>query len=388
MHLPQKINFQSLKNDKAFPLHPLLKISCLSLLSSIFIWPVLSSAASAQFARLYEVDGGAVYLRRSNWKNFYQTYPRTMLLGDDLLNVEVGADVVLLCPDGYLSDSIQVGVSNVGATCVGTPRSVRPTFGVSSDWHAMDATRPYVITPWSEQVLTATPPLSWNPVEGASQYEVTLQRREGEAWETMWTVTSEQSSMDYPADEPELESGEEYALWVAIVGEEIASLEEAPASKLFSLIDGFDQQDLAKELAKVEAFEVDELTKTLILVEEIYPRYKLFAQGTRELTALIETGTENELIHRLLGDYYIRSGLALPAEASYLKAVELAQAGENIEEEALASWGLGTLYARTDQMQQACTYLQKSQKLADELGDTDLMASIEAEMERLAVNNE
>ncbi|MEO1446799.1 MAG: hypothetical protein AAFV46_11325 [Cyanobacteria bacterium J06635_11] len=371
----------------------------------MFIWPALSGAASAQFARLYEVDGGAVYLRRSNWKNFYQTYPRTMLLGDDLLNVEVGADVVLLCPDGYLSDSIQVGVSNVGATCVGTPRSVRPTFGISSEWHATDATEPYVITPWSEQVLTATPMFRWNPVaiaqesEIAQAYEVTLQRRDGESWETVWTVTSEQASMAYPAGEPELEAGEEYALRVAVVGEggeensdavaeEVALTEDAIATKVFSLLDGFDQQGLAEEVAKVEAFDVDELTKTLILVEEIYPRYKLFAQGTEDLTALIEAGTENELIHRLLGDYYIRSGLALPAEASYLKAIELAQAGENIEEEALASWGLGTLYARSDQMQQACTYLQKSQKLADELGDTDLMASIEAEMERLAVNNE
>ncbi|MEO0769686.1 MAG: hypothetical protein AAFY72_09660, partial [Cyanobacteria bacterium J06649_4] len=80
---------------------------------------------------------------------------------------------------------------------------------------------------------------------------------------------------------------------------------------------------------------------------------------------------------------YIRSGLALPAEASYLKAMELAQAGENIEEEALAAWGLGTLYARTDQAQEACTYLQQAQKLATELGDDNLLESVNAEIARV-----
>ena len=154
---------------------PLLLLSL-----AICIWPLFSAAAAAQFARLYDVQGGAVYLRRRNWTNFYRTYPRTMLLGDDLLNVEVGADVVLLCPDGFLSDSIQVGVSNVGATCVGTPRTVRPSFGVSNQWHATNAGMPYTISPWSEQVLSTAPPLRWNAVEGAAQYEVTLQQLLGE----------------------------------------------------------------------------------------------------------------------------------------------------------------------------------------------------------------
>lgn len=366
-------------------LHRIKQLRSLRLLAiSACVWPLLSSAAAAQFARLYKVDGGAVYLRRHNWDNFSRTYPRTMLLGNDLLNVDVGADVVLLCPNGRLSDSIQVGVSNVSATCVGTPRSVRPTFGISDQWHATEANRPYVISPWSEQVMSAAPPLRWNAVGGAQQYEVTLQRREGEDWVDVWMVMSDVAEMSYPADQPELEAGAQYALRVMIAGEP-RETEETAASVVFSRLDGFDQQSLVEELAEVNAYEVDATTKTLILVEDIYPRYKLFSQGINELTALIDAGNENELIYRLLGDYYVRSGLALPAESSYLQALALAKAAQNVEEEAIAAWGLGTLYGRTGRADKACTYLQQAQTLATELGDSELVESVEAELSRVGV---
>lgn len=208
--------------------------------------------------------------------------------------------------------------------------------------------------------------------------------------------------MNYPADQSPLEPGEEYALQVAVVGEidradadlgeaiapETTTPEETIPSVVFRLIDGFDEQSLAEEIAEIEAFDVDLTTKRLILIEEIYPRYKLFAEGINELTALVETGTDSELVYRLLGDYYIRSGLVLPTESSYLKALELAQESENIEEQVLATWGLGTLYGRTGQIAQACVYLQQAQKLASELGDPDLTSGIEAELARLPASQE
>jgi hypothetical protein len=88
----------------------------------------ISTAAAAPFqlARLYSVTGGTVYLQRPNWSDFYPTYPRTMLNSDDFLDVPVGAEVVLLCPDGNLRDWLGSGVDNVGSVCPGTPRIHRP----------------------------------------------------------------------------------------------------------------------------------------------------------------------------------------------------------------------------------------------------------------------
>lgn len=352
--------------------------SLLTLSIAVCLWPTLSNPALARFARLYQVEGGAVYLRRSNWRSFYRTYPRTMLLGGDMLKVDVNANVVLLCPDGFLSDSIQVGVSNVSATCEGTPRSVRPSFGVSNRWDATDETVPYVISPWSEQVMSETPLLRWNAVEGAEPYEVTLRRRVGERWVDVWRVLSEAAAIAYPTDQPPLEAGEDYALQVKILGA-VPSPSEMPTTT-FRLLDGADQQLIDRDIVEIEALDVDAVTKALILVEEIYPRYKLFSQGIDELRALIDLGNDDELVYRLLGDYYIRSGLVLPAESSYLQAVELAKVNENVEEEALAAWGLGTLYGRTGALEDACRYLYRAKKLATDLGDFDLVESIEMEL--------
>ncbi|PZO57846.1 MAG: hypothetical protein DCF15_06195 [Phormidesmis priestleyi] len=79
-----------------------------------------------RLARLYSVTGGTVYLQRPNWSVFYATYPRTMLTGDDLLDVPVGAEVVLLCPDGNRRNWLGAGISNVGSVCLGTPRIAHP----------------------------------------------------------------------------------------------------------------------------------------------------------------------------------------------------------------------------------------------------------------------
>lgn len=351
---------------------------------SILIWLAAIAPSFAQFARLYTVENGTVKLKRPNWSAFYVTYPRTMLTGDDLLDVEVGADAVLLCPDGFITDSIQVGISNVSASCFGTPRAVRPSFEVSESWHATEESQPYVISPWSEQVRTPTPPLKWNSVEGAQQYTVTLLQRAGETWEEIWTVVSDQAEMAYPANQPALEDGREYALKVSLG--ETSSTPDSPTVS-FRLLDGFDREPLAEEIAEIDSFSVDSVTKTLILVEEVYPRYKLFPEGINQLTALIESGNESELIYRLLGDYYIRSGLVLPAEESYLSSIGLAKENNNLEEEAMATWGLGTLYGRTGQSEAACTYLSRAKQLATDLTDTSLVSSIEDEIARLQANN-
>lgn len=359
---------------------------------SLGSWSAFAVSASAQShsARLYSVEGGSVQLRRPNWQEFHRVRTQTTLNRDDLLRVAPGVDVVLLCPDG-LRGPIRAGDSSVNATCLNMPRGVRPSFGVSNQWSAVDPAVPYVISPWSGQVLTPTPLLRWNAAGcGQQRYKVTLQRRVGEGWEDVWTTLSEDSSMEYPADQPVLVPGEEYALRVA-VGEnaEQPAVPAVPAeTAVFSLMGGEERQAAMAAIASINALEIDSETKTLILVDDVYPQYKLFAQGINELSALIKSGTENANIYRLLGDYYIRTGLVLPAQESYTKAIALAAASENLEEEALAKWGIGTVYGRIGEESQALTQLQQAQLLATTLGDSDLIAGIEAELRRIQPSGE
>ncbi|PZO57845.1 MAG: hypothetical protein DCF15_06190 [Phormidesmis priestleyi] len=305
-----------------------------------------------------------------------------MLTSDDLLNVPVGAEVVLLCPDGNRRDWLGAGINNVGSVCPGTPRRYRPSFGISDQWGAADPTKPYVISPRAGQVLTTTPELSWNAVAEAQQYEVTIRQRQGGEWVDLWTTTSRYASLCYPSNQSELEPGKEYTLQVSVAGdpEHTEVLLEQP---IFSLVVGEEKQDLEDAIAAVKSLDIDPAAKTLILVEDVYPQYKLFAQGINDLKALIDSGYETAQVHRLLGDYAVRTGLELPAEESYLQAIQLAAAADTPEEEALASWGLGTVYSRVRKIESARTYLQKAEEIATEIGHTDLIASIQSELDRV-----
>jgi hypothetical protein len=342
-------------------------------------WLGLTSAASAQLARLHSISGSQVQLKRNGWTDFRRALPGTALYGDDLLRVRPGTVVVLVCPDRRVTNNVPAGDSSVSRACPDTPRRVRPTFGVSETWSASDAALPYVISPWSGQVLTPRPLLRWNAVAGAQLYTATLKKRDGEAWAEVWTIQSDQTTLCYPASQPALELGEEYALQV-VADSGAASWGEGEPGQVFSLIGGRERTDAEAAIAAVNAMDGSPELKTLILVEEVYPSYKLFAQGINDLLALIEAGTETVQLYRLLGDYFIRSGLELPTEQSYLKAIALAADTDNLEEQVRAQWGLGTLYNRVGRAEAAEATLREAQQGAIALGDADLLANIEAEL--------
>jgi hypothetical protein len=170
-----------------------LLVSSLALVS----WLAFSPPVSASLARIHSILEGKVELRRNGWKNFQQAASGTALYGDDDLRVTPGTEVILVCPDRTSRDFFPAGEYRISRVCPGTPRRVRPTFGVSDTWSARDANSPYVITPWSGQVLSATPTLRWNAVADAELYTVTLKRRAGDRWVDVWTVKTDQSVLAY-----------------------------------------------------------------------------------------------------------------------------------------------------------------------------------------------
>lgn len=358
---------------------PLFQRSLLIGALSLVSWLGFTSAASARLARIQTISGSQVQLKRDGWTNFRRALPGTALYGDDLLRIRPGTVVVIACPDRRVTNNLPAGDSSVSRACPDAPRRVRPTFGVSETWSAGDAALPYVIAPWSGQVLTPRPLLRWNAVAGAQLYTVTLKKRDGEDWAEVWTIKSDQTTLCYPASQPALELGEEYALQVVTDDVAEASVNWEPV-EIFSLIGGGERADAEAAIAALNAMDASPELKTLILVDEVYPSYKLFAQGINDLLALTEAGTETAQVHRLLGDYFIRSGLELPTEQSYLKAIALAAETENLEEQVRSQWGLGTLYNRVGRAEDAEVQLRQAQQGAIDLGDADLLASIEAEL--------
>ena len=350
---------------------------------ALLSWLGMANSAFAffRFALLYSVENGSVELRRSGWSEATRIYPFTFLYDDDRLTVSTGANVVLFCSTGSFRNWTRTSEANVGSTCFDLPRWERPSFGVSEVWSAADPTVPYVISPWSGQVLTSQPELRWNAVEGAEQYTVTLRRRVGEDWADVWTVTTDETAICYPEGQPELAVGEEYALSVSVDDGPIVQMQD---TAVFSLMGGEEAQAARAAISSIEELDIDQTAKTLLLAEKAYSQFKLFSQGINELTQLVNSGEETAQVHRLLGDYYIRVGLQLPAEESYAKAIELAEANENLQENILAAWGLGTVYGRVGRKAQARIYLQEAKLLTHQVDDTETAASIDAELSRIS----
>ena len=195
-------------------------------------------------------------------------------------------------------------------------------------------------------------------------------------------MLTDQPVLAYPVNKSPLVPGEEYALQVTAGWRAAASSEEWRPPVVFSVVGGDEARDATADIAAVEAMDVPQEIKTLILAQEVYPTYKLFALGINELLNLVASGEESALAYRLLGDYAVRSGLALVAEDSYTQAITLATQTDQLEERVKAQWGVGVVYNRTNQLDQAHEILEMAQQGAMELSDGELLGRIVSESEQ------
>lgn len=343
-------------------------------LTALALFP---GAAQASLARIMSVQG-SVEVQRATDTTFQPAFPGTALYGPDILRPSRGSRVMVVCPNGQSQWRVPAGtVSAVNNGCPGTPAALKPEFGVGDLRGGSDPAIPYVIAPRQDLVLSPTPSLQWNPVEGATQYTVSLRTRRG----TVWEVTTPDSTLPYPEDQPPLSPGTRYTLVVQSDTGTVST--DEPPELAFNLLTGDEATEAAEQIAAIQALDLPELAQTLILIEEVYPRYQLTAAAIADLETLVSHGFEVARVRRLLGDIYLRSGLSLLAETNYQRAIALAIATDSLEEEVMAQHGLGTLYSRTGQTARAIAQLTAAQNGAIALGNATLAADIATELEGL-----
>ncbi|MEB3289504.1 MAG: tetratricopeptide repeat protein [Leptolyngbya sp.] len=348
-------------------LHPRLPWIPALTLAALALFP---SAAQASLARIISVQG-SVEVQRATGTTFQPAFPGTALYGPDILRPRRGSRVMVVCPNGQSQWRVPAGtVSAVNNGCPGTPAALKPEFGVGDLRGGSDPAIPYVIAPRQDLVLSPTPTLQWNPVEGATQYTVSLRTRRG----TLWEVTTPEATLPYPENQPPLSPGTRYTL--VVEADTGAASTDEPPELAFNLLGGDEATEAAQQIAAVQALDLTELARTLILIEEVYPRYQLTAAAIADLETLISHGFELAQVRRLLGDIHLRSGLSLLAEANYLRAIALATATDNLEEQVMAQYGLGTLYRHTGNAEGAMEQLAAAQAGAEALGNATLAADI------------
>jgi tetratricopeptide (TPR) repeat protein len=209
--------------------------------------------------------------------------------------------------------------------------------------------------------LSDRPLLKWNPVSGATRYQVQL---EGGGLD--WQKETNETQILYGGQEP-LKSGVNYLLTVT-TDKGVSSKQEVGANLMFEV--------MATEKAKVFEEEATNLKKqglspeaeTLALAY-LYEANNLKAEAIALLDPLSQQKSQNRVVYSLLGDLLLQTGLNQQAQQAYEQALALAQKSGDQEGEAEAQSGLGEANFGLKNEDEALSWLKKAQASYGALGD-------------------
>lgn len=220
-----------------------------------------------------------------------------------------------------------------------------------------DSTVPYVITPRRTFHPDATFPITWNPVAGASRYQVRVWQwseatggREQMVWETSTAATS----IIYPGL-PALPPENFYAVEIITDGGVSSDLDAGCAASRFALLFPDLRQQLDAELA---ALAIDPLASPLqsLAVADTYLKYDMLDYGIATLL-LADEATPDPGLKLALGQTYSLAGLNDLARAAYQQAIDLTEESLLL---ALGYEGLGEVAVVANDLDQALPLLRQA----------------------------
>ena len=358
----------------------------------------LETPLQAQTAKIDSINPktGRVLLKREDWSDFYPVAEGASMSEGDQIYPSRGIRVRIICPDRSqkpVTAGVPSGLKSICPIWEVRIAKAPPAPGVLG---GIDASIPYLISPRHSLLLSNTPTFRWNAVPDATEYTVELISSQG----VIWKAQVQGTQIIYPGNPP-LESDVSYSLNIqANTGQ--SSQQDGASNLGFIILRPAEAQILKAEAAKIEREGLSPLV-TGLLLGELYSNYVLPASSlsaynltpatarsynlTAEAIATLESLTQQEehspLVYRLLGELYWQSGLAHLAAQNYLKAIELAQSPEFLEEKTLAQFGLAEVYAATNELKQATFWYEQAKKGYVDLGDTRRADFLERRLETL-----
>jgi len=306
------------------------------------------------------INKGEVKVKKENWKAFQKASTGSLLRPNDYLQMGSNASAFLLCSN---TERWQPTAGKQFRVSEGCPRGTasRPRTVNLSQTRSPNGLTPYIISPRNTDLLSDRPLLKWNPVKGATRYQVQL---EGGGLD--WKTETNETQILYAGQEP-LKSGVNYLLTVT-TNKEVSSKQEVGANLMFGL--------MATEKAKVVEEEAMNLKKqglspeaeTLALAY-LYEGNNLKAEAIALLQPLGQQKSQNRVVYSLLGDLLLQTGLNQQAQQAYEQALALAQKSEDQEGEAEAQSGLGEASFGLGKKEEALSWLKKAQASYAVLGD-------------------
>jgi hypothetical protein len=318
---------------------------------------------------------GQVKYKRPNWRSYKTAFIGKFLNSNDRLLVSSNASAQVLCRNRKLWQVPKGRESIVYQGCGRTPPAPEPQNPDTVDTRPINKPGvPYIIYPRKTSIVDTRPTLRWNAVPGASYYQV-----EVVGAELYWKISTRETSIQYSGETP-LQPGSYYSLVVkAESGESSLSegafgftvLSESEKAEILLAREDLQQKQLSK-MAEVSA------------LADLYQSNNLKGAAINELEAAIRDEIESVAIYQLLGKVYQQVGLNRLAKDRYLKGLELAEQMEDIEGQAEIQGKLAIMNAILGDREEAQQQLEMSQRLYQELGDTEKARQIEEQFRNIS----
>ena len=333
----------------------------------------LPTVAQAGKNRIVELKGEA-QIQLAGTTNFQPAYTgMTMVLGDILLLSE-GTEAIVNCSDGKLGRA-QAGVrSGLKAICP-SAKSTDPRAGNNIFLDLLRGEFTY-----KTLLLSENPLLTWPSVSGVDSYRVQVKAGE----QVIWEEIVEGTSVEYKR-EPLVPK-----FFYDLVVEAAQEDESAVYQLKMRLVNPVTAEFVRKKVTGIESESVSEEAQALMLVDYYLEEQESVTSGflfaaARPLEELVQTGNQTPVVHRLLGDIYLRLGWQQEAKENYQKVILLTEADNNLSEIAAAQVGLAHLAVSEGNFLEATGLLEKAQevyKLMEDNRQLDLIQGWLVELEK------
>ncbi len=242
--------------------------------------------------------------------------------------------------------------------------------GVGSPEREEDKVIPYIIEPRATLLLEQPTIFRWHPVEGASEYEVTVR-----GGDLKWVTTTTNSEISYMGNP--LKPGVDYTFEVTTfvtddIGESllISSQDEGVPGLGFALLSSDNVADVQRAVDNIQqtSLTFDERT---IAEYNLYLSYGLNMVAIHLLDSTINSGIPNPALLQLQGQSYQNVALLTEAELAYLAALEQAVRVNDLNIIGQSSVALGLLLCganNADQVAEGVGYLETAVSTYEQLG--------------------
>lgn len=306
----------------------------------------ISTNSCVHVGRLVSIQG-KLQLKRQNWSEYQPTAIGSVLCQGDLIQSTKGTRAIVQCTDSNqnlwivpagLTSGVKSGCQPPDEPVYTRTRPIPPTR------EPLASGIPDIITPKQTWLLGNKPTLRWAAVPGTTVYVVRLS---GPGVD--WVREVNTTSIVYPG-KPPLRAGEGYLMVVN-------ANNGATAKTIFSLLDEKRAALVRTSVERIARQNLNDEEKALAIAE-VYVGQGLTTEAIELLETLGNKNTRTVAVYQMLGDLFVQARLLRQAESNYLKAVDLAATGNDLEGQAVAAARLGEVYTALGNSD-AATYWHK-----------------------------